>query len=219
VRLPEPEGKKIIAIGWSVYPTLPSWTWPGREGKEMQVEVYADSEKVRLYLNDKLLGEMPTTVEQQRKALFTVPYAPGTLKAVGVNGGREVATSVLQTVGEPAKLRLTADRSVVQANGEDLSFVTVEAVDAQGRLQPNVSAEVHFSVSGPGTIVAVGNGDVASNEAYQGDHRSLFNGRALVIIRTSRTAGSIRLSASAPGMAASEVAIRTEPGSSVPELR
>ncbi len=79
----------------------------------MQVEVYAGTEKVRLYLNDKLIGEMPTTAEQQRKAIFTVPYAPGTLKAVGVNGDREVATNVLQTVGIPTKLRLTADRSVL----------------------------------------------------------------------------------------------------------
>ena len=222
VRLPEPEGKKIIAVGWAVYPTLPSWTWsgqgPGQGGKEMQVEVYAGTEKVRLYLNDKLVGEMATTPEQQRRALFTVPYAPGTLKAVGVNGDREVATSVLQTVGEPTRLRLTADRSVLQADGEDLSFVTVEAVDAQGRLQPNSAAEVQFTISGPGTIIAVGNGDGASKEPYQGDHRSLFNGRALVVVRTSRMPGSIRLAGSAPGMSAAEVTIGTEPGTPRAEL-
>ena len=219
VRLPEPEGKKIVAIGWSVYPTLPSWTWPGREGKDMQVEVYAGTEKVRLYLNDKLLGEMPTTPEEQRKAVFTVPYAPGTLKAVGVNGDHEVATSVLQTVGDPTKLRLTADRTVLQADGEDLSFITVEALDAQGRFQPNVTGDVRFTISGPGVIIAVGNGDGMSNEAYQSDHRSLFNGRALVVVRTSRTAGSVRLSASAPRMSAGEVTIRTEAGASMAELQ
>ena len=217
VRLPEPEGKKIIAVGWAVDPTLPSWTWPDREGKDMQVEVYAGTEKVRLYLNDKLVGEMPT--KEQRKALFTVPYAPGTLKAVGVNGDRVVATSVLQTAGDPVRLRLRADRNVLQADGEDLSFVTVEAVDAEGRLQPNAAAEVQFSASGPGTIVAVGNGDGTSKESYLGDHRSLFNGRALVVVRTSRTPGSIRLAASEPGMTAGEITIRTEPGSPIAELR
>src|SRR6185437_914589 len=122
-----------------------SWTWPGREGKDMQVEVYANTEKVRLYLNDKLLGEMPTGVEQQRKALFIVPYTSGTLKAVGVNDDREAATDVLQTVGNAAKLRLTADRKILQADGGDLSFITVEALDAQGRLQPNATAEVKFT--------------------------------------------------------------------------
>lgn len=218
VRLPEPEGKKIVAIGWSVYPTLPSWTWPGREGKDMQVEVYANTEKVRLYLNDKLLGEMPTGVEQQRKALFIVPYTSGTLKAVGVNDDREAATDVLQTVGNAAKLRLAADRKILHADGGDLSFITVEALDAQGRLQPNAMAEVKFSISGPGKIIAVGNGDGRSTEAYQGDHRALFQGRALVVIRSTRAAGSIRLSASAPGMTSNEVSLRTERTASTMEL-
>jgi len=218
VRLPEPEGKKIIAVGWAVYPTLPSWTWPGREGKEMQVEVYAGTEKVRLYLNGKLVGEMPSGVGQQRKAVFTVPYTPGTLKAVGVNGDREVATSVLETAGEPVKLRLRADRSALSADGEDLSFITVEAADAQGRLQPNAVNEVQFSVSGPGRIMAVGNGDGTSKESYQGDHRALFEGRALVVVRTSRTPGEIHLKASAPGLSAADVTVRSEQGEKKSEL-
>ncbi len=218
VRLPEPEGKKIIAIGWSVYPTLPSWTWPGEDGKDMQVEVYAGTEKVRLYLNNKLVGEMATTVEQQRKAVFTVPYAAGTLKAVGVNGGREVATSVLQTVGDAAKLRLSADRTVLQADGEDLTFITVEALDAQGRPQPNATEEVSFTVSGPGSMIAVGNGDQTSRELYQGDHRVLFHGRALVVIRTSNTPGTIRLTAHGEGLGTAEVAVESRAAKSDSEL-
>ena len=219
VRLPEPEGKKIIAIGWAVYPTLPSWTWPGQEGKDMQVEVYAGTEKVRLYLNDKLVGEASTGPDQQRRALFTVPYTPGTLKAVGVNGDREVATSVLATVGNPAKLRLTADRTTLQANGEDLSFITVEAVDAQGRPQLNASQEVNFKVSGPGTIIAVGNADQQSTESYQGNHRALTNGRALVVVRTSGTPGTIHVEASAPGLAAGDAGIQSEAAAPAAELQ
>jgi beta-galactosidase len=219
VRLPEREGKKIVAIGWAVYPTRPSWTWPGQEGQTLQVEVYAGAEKVRLYLNDKLVGEMPTAADQQRRALFTVPYAPGTLKAIGVNGNREVATSVLQTVGDATKLRLTADRAALHPDGEDLSFVTVEAVDAQGRLQPNAASEVRFTINGPGTIVAVGNADQKSTESYQGDHRALFQGRALVVIRTSRTPGTIRLQAAASGLAASEITVRAEAATPRAELQ
>ena len=185
----------------------------------MQVEVYADTEKVRFYLNDKLMGEMPTGPEQERKALFSVPYTPGTLKAVGVNGDREVTTNVLQTTGDPVKIRLTADRKVLQADGEDLSFITVEALDAQGRLQPNATSEVKFTISGSGTIIAVGNGDGMSKESYQGDQRALFHGRALVIVRTSRAPGSIRLAASVPGMTGDEINLRTEPGGPRTELR
>jgi beta-galactosidase len=210
VRLPEPEGKKIVAIGWSVYPTLPSWTWPGKEGKEMQVDVYAGTEKVRLYLNGKLIGEAPTTVDQERKATFTVHYEPGALKAEGMNGDHVVATDLLETASAPAKLRLTADRDIVQADGEDLSFVTVEALDAQGRLQPNAAQEVKFAISGPGTIAAVGNADGMSDASYQGDHRALYEGRALVVIRTAHKAGKINLAASAEDLTPAAIAIESK---------
>ena len=200
VRLPEPEGKKIIAVGWATYPTLATWSWPGEEGKDLQVEVYSGAEKVQLFLNDKLIGEQPTGREQEFKATFSVPYAPGTLKAVGIRGDKPVAENVLTTAGNAAGLRLTADRTQVQADGEDLSFVTVEAVDAQGRFQPHADQEVQFSVSGPGVIAAVGNGDGQDAASYQGNSRKLFDGRALVVIRTSRNAGPIKLSASSSGL-------------------
>ena len=81
VRLPEPEDRKIVAVGWAVYPTLPSWTWPGQEGKQMQVEVYSGVERVRLFLNDKLIGEKPAGREQQYKAVFAVPLPVGYVKS------------------------------------------------------------------------------------------------------------------------------------------
>jgi beta-galactosidase len=162
--------------------------------------VYSGAEKVRLFLNGKLLGEKPTGREQQFKALFTVPYTPGTLKAVGVRGDRVVAESVLTTAGKPAQVRLTADRATVQADGQDLSFVTVEALDAEGRFQPNADQEVEFAISGPGAIAAVANGDGKDGAPYQGSRRKLFQGRALVIVRTSKQGGPIHLRATAPGV-------------------
>ena len=207
VRIPEPEGKEIIAIGWAVYPTMPSWTWPGQEGKDMQVEVYSGTPSVRLYLNDKLIGELPTKIEQERRALFTVPYSPGVLKAVGINDGREVATSILKTAGVPVALRLTADRTEVHADNEDLSFITVEAVDESGELQPNTVREVSFSVRGPGSIIAVGNGDGSNRESYRGNRIILSHGRALVVLRTSNTPGTIQLTAEADGLKSAEVRV------------
>src|SRR5262249_22088643 len=133
VRLPAPEGKRIAVAGWAVFPTIPAWTWPGQEGKTMQVEVYSGGEKVRLFLNDKLVGEKSTGREQEFKAVFDVPYTAGTLKAVGVKDGREVAQSVLATAEPAMRLRLSPDRSTVRADGQDLSFVTVEAVDTKGQ--------------------------------------------------------------------------------------
>ncbi len=218
VRLPEPEGKKIIAVGWAVYPTLPSWSWPGQEVKEMQVEVYSGAENVRLFLNDKLIGEKPTGREQQFKALFTVPYAPGTLKAVAVRGDRAVAESVLTTAGKPARLRLTADRTVLPADGQDLSFITLEALDVEGRFQPDADQEVQFAISGPGVIAAVGNGDGQDVAAYQGDRRKLFQGRALVAVRTSKQTGPIHLTATTPGLSLGAITIQAKEADPRPEL-
>lgn len=219
VRLPEPEGKKIIAVGWAIYPTLPSWTWPGQEGKELQVEVYSGAEKVRLFLNDKLIGEKPTGREQEFKATFSVPFAAGTLKAVGVRGDRSVAESVLATAGSAATLRMTADRTEVKADGQDLSFLVVEAVDAEGRLQPNADQEVQFSISGPGVIAAVGNGDGQDDASYHVDRRKLFQGRALVVVRTTRESGPITLKAVTPGLSDGSMTIQANPVAERQELR
>jgi beta-galactosidase len=219
VRLPEPEGKKTVVAGWAVFPTIPSWTWPGQEGKTLQVEVYSGVEKVRLFLNDKLIGEKPAGREQEFKAMFEVPYAPGTLKAVGVTGDRAVAESILTTTGQPARLRLTADRPAVQADGQDLSYVTVEAVDAGGRFQSNANQQVQFAISGPGLILAVGNADGRDNESYQGTLRKLYQGRALVVIRTSKQGGPIRLTATAPGLSDAAVTIEAKAPATRPELR
>ena len=207
VRLPDPEDKKILAAGWAVYPSLPSWTWPGEDGKPMAIEIYSGAERVRLYLNDKLIGEKLTGRDQQFKAEFEIPYAPGTLKAVGVHGDRAVAQMALATVGEPTALRLTPDRNTIHADGQDLSFVTVEAVDEKGRLQMNSNQKVHFLVSGAGTIAAVGNGNGQTRDSYSGDAFDLFNGRALVVLRTARKPGEIKLTATGDGLGSSSIVI------------
>jgi len=200
VRQPVPEGKDLHVTRWGVFPVYASWTWPGMEGKPLEVEIYSRAELVRLYLGEKQIGEKPTTSAQQFKANFSVPYAPGVLKAVAVEGGKPVAEAVLRTAGEPARVRLTADRVSLQADGQDLSFVAVEAVDPNGQPHPNAEHQVTFRLQGPGAIVAVGNADLMSEEPYQGDRRKLFHGRALVVVRTSRTAGDLTLTASAPGL-------------------
>lgn len=218
VRLPEPPGKKIIAMMWATYPTLPSWTWPGQEGKDMQVEVYSGAEKVQLFLNDKLIGEQPTGGDQEFKATFSVPYAPGKLRAVGIRNNRPVAESVLTTAGNPTRLRLTPDRTVIHADGEDLSFITVEAVDAEGRLQPQADQEVQVAITGPGVIAAVGNGDGQDPASYQRDRRKLFQGRALVVVRTSKQSGPITLTAKTSGLNDGTTTIQTQAVGSRPEL-
>jgi beta-galactosidase len=219
VRLPEPDGKKILAAGWSVYPTLPSWTWPEQEGKALTVEVYSGTDRVRLFLNDKLVGEKLTGRDQAFKAEFEIPYTPGILRAEGIRGEKVVAESTLATTGDPVRLKLTADRTVLSADGQDLAFVTVEAVDEKGRLQTNADQKVHFAVSGAGVLAAAGNGDGQSTDPYSGDTYRLFHGRALVVLRTSRMTGKIKLRATADRLSPASIFVESRHPKSLPELR
>ena len=165
---------------------------------------------MRLYLNGKLVGEMPTTRKQNFQATFTVPYQPGTLKAVGVENGQETETMPLETVGEPAAIRLTPDRTSIHADGQDLSFIQVDVVDQQGRLQPNADELISFKLTGPGTIAGLGNAWLDGTEPYQGSECHVYHGRALIVIRTSREAGTLQLEAHSPGLASSNLEITSD---------
>jgi beta-galactosidase len=209
VRVPSPDGRPWNLTPWSLPPSRSDWTWPGREGKDLTVEVDSRYDAVRLYLNRRLLGEKPTTRAEEFKAIFAVPYTPGTLRAVGVRDGREVATFALTTAGAAARLRLTADRARIRADGEDLCFVTVEVIDRDGRLRPDADPAVHFKLRGPGVIAGIGNGDMTTLESYQANPHHLFQGRAVVVIRSTAEAGRCKLTASAAGLADATVTIRS----------
>jgi len=211
-REPETAGRTIrLMNNWSLRPTWESWTWPGLEGTNLDVEVYSSCDKVHLYLNGKLIGEKPTTHAEQFKATFSVPYAPGKLRAVGLQNGRKVAEGLLTTAGDASQIRLAPDRATILANSQDLSFVTVEVTDKAGQLQPNGDQPIHFSVSGPGVIAGVDNGSDSSEERYQANHRKVWHGRAIVVVRSSKEAGRIRLTATSPGLADATVTIRSRP--------
>jgi len=210
VREPNPDSGRIRTTGWAVWPTWESWTWPGCEKKEIQVEVYSKYPKVRLYLNKKLIGEQVTTEEQQFKAVFDVPYAPGVLSAVGVSDNKESETTILQTSGSAAGIKLIPDRTKLSADGQDLSFITIEVTDKDGKLQPNAQNQLHFSVSGPGVIAGVDNADIKDLDPYIGTSRKAWHGRALVVIRSTRNAGDIKLNVRSEGLSIATVTINSE---------
>jgi beta-galactosidase len=209
VREPNPDSGIIRTTGWAVWPTWESWTWPGNEGKTLQVEVYSKYPAVRLYLNNKLIGELATTIDQQFKAVFDVPYAPGILSAVGVNENRESENVLLETSGNAGNIKLIPDRKKISADGQDLSFITIEVTDKDGKLQPNAQNRLHFSVSGPGIIAGVDNADIKDLDPYSGTTRKAWHGRALVVIRSTRNAGDIQLKVSSEGLADAFVTIKT----------
>jgi beta-galactosidase len=210
VREPTPEPLEIKETWWSVWPTWESWTWSGFEGRTVQVEVYSKYPKVRLYLNNKLIGEQATTRDQQFKATFTVPYSPGLLKAVGVENDKEMESTILQTSGDAAKIKLTADRKEIVANGQDLCYVTVEIIDKDGIFQPNATNRLHFKIDGPGTIAGVDNADIKDTDPYMGNTRKAWKGRALVVIKSTHDAGDIKLTVTSTNLTEATMSINAK---------
>lgn len=209
VRQPKPAGKKVWVQPWGMYPMEPSWTWPGFDGQPVEVEVYSRYDAVRLYLNGQPVGkEESTTRKQAFCTKFSVPFAPGTLKAVGIKDGKEAETFTLATAGVPAAIRLTPDRTAIKADGQDLSFVQVEVIDSEGRLQPNADQQIDFKISGPGTIAGLGNGSLRDIETFQGTRCRVFHGRAQVVLRSTRQAGALKLTANGSGLAGVEIAVQ-----------
>lgn len=211
VQVPSPTGEHWKLSKWAHLPTLPSWTWPDHVGRDLTVEVYSRYPRVRLYLNDQLIGEQETSKENKFRAEFKTPYRTGTLRAVGVAGDQELEECTLTTASKPRGIRLTPDRLKIFANGQDLSFVEVEVVDQAGRLCPMADVSVTYAISGPGSIAGVGSGDLATHESYQANPRSTYNGRALVVVRAALQTGKIVLTASSPELQPTTVTIEAIP--------
>ena len=188
VREPDGYHGNIHQTAWSVWPTWESWNWPGWEGKTIEVEVYTKAPEVILYLNDKEVGRQKVDRSTEFKAVFNVPYEEGTLCAKA--GGRSVT---LSTAGEPARIRLTADRSVITADGQDLSFVTLEVVDREGRVCPDAAIPCEAIVEGQGKMMAFATADLKDREPKTSPSVTTWKGRALLVVRSSLSKGKAQV--------------------------
>ncbi len=195
---------------WHWFDHVADWNWTGSEGAPLEVTVYSSCEKTELFLNGKSLGSKPVNRDSRFMATWQVPYQPGVLKAVGYTGKKPVASSELHTVQEPVKLVLTADRQDIKADGQDLSYITVELTDGNGNRDPQAEELVNFSMTGPGTIVGVGNANPVSLESYVQPYRTTWQGRCLVIVRASHHAGKIVLTAESQGLPKAEIEIEAK---------
>ena len=202
VREPDGYRGKVRTTLWSTWPTFESWNWKGWEGRPIEVEVYSRKSPVRLYLNDELVGEQAVN---KMMATFTLPYAAGTLRA---EAGGEVVT--LATAGKPARLRLTADRSQLSASGQDLAFVTVEVVDAEGRVVADDNSQLTFRVEGCGELLAAGNADIKDEDPYFDASHRAWHGRALCVVRATNKKGRIRLTVSSPQLPAAAAVLKVQ---------
>jgi hypothetical protein len=189
-----------------------NWNWTQYPGRKVPVWAYSNCEEVELFLNGKSLGIKRIDREKILHFEWSVPWSPGTLKAVGRNAGKEVCSNIVQTAGEPANVVLVADRTEIAADGSDLSYVEARIVDANGVVCPNSDVLLQFNIVGEGTILGVGNGDAASMESFKGNSYHTYRGLCRVVIKSMKKAGAIQLTGSAEGLEAATVDIVTKPG-------
>jgi len=206
VHAPIPEGHKEAVSYWGWPEERHSYTFPGAEGKPLLVNVYTRYETVRLVLNGKIIGEQNASAQTKLTATFTVNYQPGVLKAIGLKNGKAVDSVELKTAGKPARIRLTADRTRIQATPGNLVYITAEVLDEKVQLVPDASNLLHFYISGGGEIIATGNADPTGMESMQQPKHKTFEGKCLIIVR-SKKAGKIRLNAAGENLQDGSVVI------------
>lgn len=198
---------------WSIWDwpdEINSWNFEGYENKELPVWVYTQCEEVELFLNNQSLGRKQNTEADKHKLGWIVPYQSGILEAKGYVKGKEVTTSILRTASKPVKIQLTADRSTLSADGQDLSYISVALVDAEGNVYPQAEDLVTFSVSGEGTLQAVANSNPMSSESFQKEYRKAWRGRCLAILKSGKKAGTLHLKVQVDGLPQEEIAIEVE---------
>ena len=184
---------------------LPHWTWPGREGETTPVFVYTSYPSAELFVNGVSQGVRTKAsdgfTERYRLMWDDVVYQPGEIRVVAYDAsGAAVAEQTVRTAGKPYALSLSVDRDVLEADGNDLAYVTVKVVDKEGNEVPQASDLVRISVTGSGTFEAVANGDAASLESFQSPQMHLFSGKMTAIVRSGVTEGDIIVKASAKGL-------------------
>ncbi|KAI1746807.1 glycoside hydrolase family 2 protein [Xylaria castorea] len=188
---------------------LPHWTWPDRIGKVTPVHVFSSADEAELFVNGKSQGRLVKTQYSYRYRWDDVVYAPGELHAVTYKNGKIWAKATIETVGDAAELRLTADRSSIRADGEDLVYITAEVLDNKGRIVPQATNNITFDVSGAGELVATDNGDPTDFTVFPSKHRKAFSGLALAIVRAKTGKhGPIAVTASGANLEPAKVAVK-----------
>jgi beta-galactosidase len=184
---------------------FPHWNW--QPGKTVDMwAYYNNADEVELFINGKSQG-VKRKMGDDLHVMWRVQYEPGRVEAVSRKNGKVIATRVIRTAGAPAKIVLQADRNMIQANGKDLSFVTVKVVDAAGNLVPDAANNIQFKISGAGFIAGVDNGCQTSMESFKASERKAFNGLCLAVIQSNGKPGSIKLQAQSAGLMAASIDI------------
>ncbi|MEH0152678.1 glycoside hydrolase family 2 TIM barrel-domain containing protein [Limibacter armeniacum] len=194
---------------------LPHWNWRGMEGDTVPVFVYTSYNTAELFLNGKSMGKRSknksSKLERYRLMWNDVVYQPGELKVVAYDdNGKTADEKVIKTSGKPYQLVLDADRTTLDANGKDLSFVTVSVVDKDGNPCPTATNQLTFKVSGAGKYRAACNGDATSLEMFHLPTMKLFSGKLVVLVQSTEQTGNITLQVKGKGLKSGNVTIKSE---------
>ena len=182
--------------------------WNRKVGEMVDVWAYYNrADEVELFLNGRSLGKK-SKADEELHVCWRVPFEPGVLKAVSRRAGKAVLTREIKTAGKPVKLRLTADRSIIAADGKDLSFITVEALDKDGNVVPDANHLVYFTLEGGGAFAGTDNGNPTDSVSLSKPQRNMFNGKCIVVVKAGRKQGMLRLKASADGLGDTVIGIK-----------
>ena len=209
---------------------LPHWTWNGREGEVTPIFVYTNHPTAEVFINGKSQGkqtknlsiplretenpESQKTFERQKRyrlMWLNTKYEPGSVKVVAYNDkGEAVAEKEIHTAGKPYQIKLTADRNYIKADGKDLAYITVEVVDKEGNVCPNVNDLVQFEVKGAGKFRASANGDATSLDLFHEPKMHLFNGKLMAIVQASEKTGEIIFKAKSQKIKENQIKIQVK---------
>jgi len=195
---------------WQWNDVVADWNWQDAKDSPLEVNVYSSCDEVELFLNEKSLGKKQTNRSTKFMAIYQVLYKEGQLKAVGYTNGKKVNESILKTAGKLARIKLSANRKIIKADGRDLCYITAELVDENGVMNPKADNLLHFSIEGDATIAGVGNANPMSVESYQQPQRKAWRGRCLVVIQSSHKAGNIIIKASSEELPDNTITIQSK---------
>ena len=194
---------------------LPHWNWKGREGQITPVFVYTNYNSAELFINGKSQGiqkkSKETPLKRYRLMWNEVKYEPGVVKVVAYDDqGRAVAEKTMVTAGKPHYIKLEADRKTIQADGEDLCFVTASIVDKDGNVCPDAAHSLNFQVNGQGTYRAACNGDATSLEQFHLPQMKAFSGKVVVLVQASKNPGIATLTVRCKSLKTGKINIAIE---------
>ncbi|MCL1858345.1 MAG: DUF4982 domain-containing protein [Oscillospiraceae bacterium] len=193
------ESEKITYWGWN--DGIEGWDFDIAEGTQVVVDVYSPAVSVELFLNGESVGKNDL---KELKTNFIIPYKKGELKAIDSNNN----AVVLSTSKKPAKIKLTADRDKISADG-DLAYITVEIADIDNKTVTNATSKVLFAIEGAGKLIAVGSANPKTEEMYSGNSHSAYDGKLMAVVK-SQEKGKLKLIAISDGLEKAEISIEVE---------